>query len=98
MFSRNRQAYPINSYPRLILPKINIKHEYDMTHENRGLAVIFNHKFFDSDTGYGTRSGTEVDLEKLIKTCQTLEFTVEYHDDLKRVEIFRQLEKSECEL
>lgn len=67
-----------------------------MTHEKRGLAVIFNHKYFDKDTGYGTRNGTEVDLDKLIKTCQTLEFTIESFDDLKRAEIFRQLEKSKC--
>jgi hypothetical protein len=65
-----------------------------MTHEKRGLAVIFNHKYFDADSGYGTRNGTEVDLDKLIKTCQTLEFTVEYFDDLKRIELFGQLEKS----
>lgn len=92
-FSRNRQLYPINEYPRLRLPKINLQREYDMTHEKRGLAVIFNHKYFDI-SGYGTRKGTEVDLDKLIKTFQILEFTIESHDDLNRVEIFKRLEQS----
>lgn len=99
LFSRNRQVvYPINSYPRLVLPKVNLKHKYDMSHEKRGLAIIFNHKIFDGHMGHSTRTGTEVDLEKLIKTCQMLEFSVKSYDDLKRFEIFRKLEKSKWSL
>ena len=92
---RRQQEYPVSSFPRLALPKFDFKSEYEMNHEKRGLAVIFNHKFFDLHTGYGTRLGTEVDLESLKRTCQALGFQTKYHDDLKRVEIFQELERSE---
>lgn len=92
---RHQQVYPVSTFPRLALPKFDFISEYEMNHEKRGHAVIFNHKFFDQHTGYGTRLGTEVDLERLKKTCKALEFSIKYHDDLKRVEIFQELEKSE---
>lgn len=94
-FSRRRQqVYSVSSYPRLTLPKYDFKSHYDMNHERRGLAIIFNHKHFDEHTGYGTRMGTEVDLESLKKTCKALDFTTKHHDDLKRVDIFQELERS----
>lgn len=94
LFSRNRQTYPINSRPRLPYPKITLTYQYDMNHEKRGLAVIFNHKYFGKVTGFGTRIGTEVDHENLTKTLQKLDFTIESHNDLKKAQVFEELERS----
>lgn len=63
---------------------------YDMIHEHRGLAIILNHFRFDSNKYRNQkRNGTEKDCERLQQTFHELGFTVNRHDDLKRVEITR---------
>lgn len=98
IFSRRRRQYAINEYPRIVLPKLNLEHEYQMNHEKRGLAIIFNHKYFDQNTGFGTRWGTEVDLERLEGSCEDLGFITIPHNDLTRIEIFEELEKGNKEI
>ena len=66
-----------------------------MSHEKRGLAIIFNHMLFDAQTGHSTRNGTEVDVKKLEETCKKLEFDVIIHNDLRRAEILSTLKESE---
>lgn len=61
---------------------------YDMTHEQRGLAIIFNHFAFDSKKyKHLQRNGTEQDCKRLEKTFHELGFKVERYNDRKRSEI-----------
>lgn len=66
-----------------------------MNYERRGLAVIFNHENFCKSTGYNSRIGTEVDLERLLDTFKRLEFTTKHFNDLTRKEIFQELKNGE---
>lgn len=62
---------------------------YNMQHKRRGVALIFNHKNFDSRLGLKTRNGTDADKENLRVTLRQLEFEVRVYDDLK----FKDIEK-----
>lgn len=66
---------------------------YDMNHEQRGLAIIFNHFEFSPESGIKKRYGTKVDCNRLEKTFTELDFVVKIHDDLTRDEIFTELQK-----
>jgi caspase-like apoptosis-related cysteine protease len=57
-----------------------------MNHKRRGLAIIFNHEYFD-DPSLGRRDGTNFDRDKLQETLQGLGFFVKVHNDLKYDEI-----------
>lgn len=94
-FRRNsrRNFYHINEYPRLVLPKIPIDYEYNMNHDKRGIAVIFNQEHFDKNTGFARRKGTDVDLDALIKALERLDFKVLYFSDLNRDELINNLRK-----
>ncbi len=65
---------------------------YEMTHDQRGLAIILNHFTFDSSE-IGDRHGTEKDRERLIKTFHELGFKVKVYDDLKLEDIDAKLKK-----
>lgn len=96
--SNRRNIYHINEYPRLVLPKIDMEYEYDMNHEKRGIAVIYNQEHFDAHTGFKhKRAGTNVDLDSLIKTFELLEFKVLYFSDLTKDELINNLEKGKNE-
>ncbi|XP_070491694.1 caspase-1-like isoform X2 [Chironomus tepperi] len=94
-FRSTRQAtYHVNDFPTLVLPKINASHEYNMNHEKRGIAVIYNQEHFEPHTGFKKkRKGTDVDLKALIKTFERLEFKVMYYSDLSKAELIKSLEK-----
>jgi secreted PhoX family phosphatase len=48
---------------------------YNMQHERRGLALIFNHEFFDNPS-LNHRRGTNVDANKLKDTLGRYHFEV----------------------
>ncbi|KAL1459013.1 hypothetical protein WDU94_011031 [Cyamophila willieti] len=53
---------------------------YRMNHAHRGLAIIFNHEFFDSHH-LRARAGTMADWENLHNTLHNMGFEVKsYHD------------------
>lgn len=66
-----------------------------MNHKQRGIAVIFNHEYFDYYTRQTRRTGTHVDLERLLKTLKKLDFDVRDFTDLRTEQITKQLKKSE---
>lgn len=99
VFRRNSDVntYEVNKYPRLTLPKIPMKCEYDMTFENRGIALIFNQEYFEKNTLHGRRIGTDVDLDALRNSLEKLDFEVMHFSDLRLDEIVKKLEKGEFE-
>lgn len=66
--------------------------EYNMNHKKRGLALIFNHEFFDIPS-LEKRTGTNVDCEKLRKCLANLDFEVYVHKDCKLRELLEHIEK-----
>lgn len=81
---------------KIVSSKIQICAKYDdfynLTHENRGVAIIFNHEYYD-DTKYPTREGTNLDRDRLIGTFTDLEFDIRVYNDLKYGEIYTVLNK-----
>merc|ERR550539_269542 len=60
-----------------------------MSHKRRGIALILNHKNFESRLGLKIRNGTDADKENLRTTLRELEFEVHAYDDLA----FKDIEK-----
>ncbi|XP_055383910.1 caspase-like [Condylostylus longicornis] len=60
--------------------------EYNMKHDNRGLAIIFNHENFDIPS-LKSRAGTNVDCENLFRALKQLAFEVHVYKDKKLKEI-----------
>jgi caspase-like apoptosis-related cysteine protease len=58
--------------------------EYNMNHNRRGKAVIFNHDMYMNE---GPRPGSDVDVHILIETYKSLGFEVIHHDNLKFTDI-----------
>lgn len=85
----DHRTIPLNPLP---LPHNNIIREYSMTHKKRGLAVIFNQENFELHFNLASRTGTEVDLDSLIKTFERLNFEVIPHTDLDLKGITKNLE------
>lgn len=67
--------------------------EYNMNHKHRGLALIFNHEFFDIPS-LKARAGTNVDCEELRKALKRLDFDVSVHKDCKLRDILKHIEKA----
>ncbi|XP_037822475.1 caspase-1-like isoform X2 [Lucilia sericata] len=67
--------------------------EYNMNHKKRGLAIIFNHEFFDIPS-LENRKGTNIDCEKLKKTFKSLDFEVSIYKDCKLREVFEHIDKA----
>lgn len=64
-----------------------------MNHQKRGLAIIFNHEFFNINH-LKPRSGTNVDCNNLIETLKDLDFEVtDFHNATHR-DIVKNLEQS----
>ena len=60
---------------------------YPMTHVPCGYAVIINNIVFDEGTRLETREGSEVDVAKMTKLFEWLQFKVEVHRNKKAAEI-----------
>jgi hypothetical protein len=52
---------------------------YNMSHKNRGEAIIFNHRKYDS--GQSRRQGTQVDGYQVKKVFEELGFKIWYYVD-----------------
>lgn len=57
-----------------------LQYDYDMRHQKRGVALIFNHDTFN-DTNLGRRPGTAVDSQNLQTTFKKLGFDVWTYND-----------------
>uniref|UniRef100_A0A182STF3 Caspase n=1 Tax=Anopheles maculatus TaxID=74869 RepID=A0A182STF3_9DIPT len=62
---------------------------YDMRHERRGVAAIFNHKNF---LHLEKRRGTDLDCNNIRQTLSDLQFEVRVYDDLTRSELIQVLD------
>lgn len=60
---------------------------YNVSHPNRGLALIFNHYVFD-DKNMNPRQGTEKDVKNLRNTFGDLGFDVQVYNDLKYGDLY----------
>ncbi|XP_012789125.2 caspase-6-like [Sorex araneus] len=61
--------------------------KYKMNHKTRGLALIFNHQYFDSLLDLRDRRGTYVDRDNLCRRFRELGFEVKCYDDLKAEDV-----------
>lgn len=69
--------------------------EYNMNHKKRGVALIFNHEFYDIPS-LEPRKGTNVDCEKLKKSLKNLDFDVTIHKDCKLRDLLKHIDKGKC--
>jgi caspase-like apoptosis-related cysteine protease len=65
--------------------------EYNMCHPRRGIALIFNHEFFDQ---MPPRSGTYKDSKNLSVQLQLLGFEIKVHNDLRYYQLSKVLMES----
>jgi len=68
--------------------------EYNMDHEKRGRAIIFNHEKFKDYLGVEERTGTNTDKIRLKQCFEKLKFDVDVFDDSKVDEIRNKLTES----
>lgn len=66
------------------MPVEKYAEEYNMNHNRRGKAVIFNHDEFKN---MPARHGSHVDVDVLKETYKSLGFEVICHHNLKSIEI-----------
>lgn len=91
-FSGRRQREAIVS-PRLELPvHYDLHFEYKMSHENRGVALIFNHEIFLNNR-CARRYGTTLDRDKLKKVLESFNFEVKVFNDLSVDGIIHELNR-----
>jgi len=87
VFGFRKAAYDTKTVAQMpVLPRDMY---YNMTHKNRGQAIIFNHEHFNIDK-LKARTGTEVDAKNLEATLISFGFEVQmYHNldyrSLKRI-------------
>lgn len=66
--------------------------EYNMKHNRRGFAIIFNHENFEI-MSLKPRTGTNVDCLNLQNTLQRLDFDVCVHKDFTFQQIQQRIEE-----
>lgn len=81
-------------YPRLDLPATDLDFEYNMSHESRGIALIFNHEFFTM-ANRSRRNGTDLDRDRLTEVLENFNFEVRVFNDLTYQQIQKQLEEGD---
>lgn len=64
---------------------------YNMSHPNRGMALIFNHRFFN-EMLCKPRRGTDYDCDKMQSVLETMGFHVKIYNDYTRLEIMETLD------
>ncbi|XP_063602964.1 caspase-1-like isoform X2 [Penaeus indicus] len=69
---------------------------YDMSHKQRGHCVIFNHTDFDSHTGLGKRTGSEVSCQQLVTLFTRFGFIISVHENMTVSEVKATLCKYRC--
>lgn len=75
------------------MPVERYSSEYNMTHLNRGIAIIFNHENFEVPS-LKSRAGTNVDCENLYEALTQLDFDVKVFKDLRLYDIQVQIDSS----
>jgi hypothetical protein len=68
--------------------------EYNMEHEKRGRAIIFNHEKYEKYLYLDDRTGTDIDKQCLKECFEKLKFDVEVYDDFSREDIKKKLLES----
>jgi hypothetical protein len=68
--------------------------EYNMNHEKRGRAIIFNHEKYIDELGLPERTGTNIDKICLKQRFEKLKFDVDVFDDLIFSDIKKKLTES----
>ncbi|KAK7580692.1 hypothetical protein V9T40_001321 [Parthenolecanium corni] len=66
---------------------------YNTNHSKRGLALIFNQKYFEKHLGLDTRDGTEADSDAIRNTLESMNFEVIIHNDLEMRKLIKVWEK-----
>ena len=89
-FNRNTVTPTIG--PLQTAPTQRYATHYNMNHEKRGLALIFNHEFF-TVSHLKQRSGTNVDCENLVNTLKELGFEVNDFHNPTHKDIVKNLER-----
>lgn len=75
-----------SSVPTARAPVLRNDRYYNMSHPERGMALIFNHEIFE-EPQLNTRAGTAVDGESLEKTLKELGFRVIVFKDLAHKDV-----------
>lgn len=78
-------------FPRSKLSYHELGFEYNMNHDHRGIAMIFNHEHFHNEK---RRTGTNLDSQRLQESLKRFGFDVRVFDDLSSDEIEDELCKS----
>lgn len=78
------------SFPRLELPDYDLEFEYNMNHQHRGIALIFNHEFYQNNRR-SRRKGTVEDRERLAAILDELNFDVRIFNDFRWDDMFAAL-------
>lgn len=84
------------TYDNKLVARMPVSHDamfYNMNHKKRGLAVIFNHEYFEMEK-LKPRSGTDVDARNLKAALTNLGFEVIVHQDFKTRRILDEVQKS----
>lgn len=84
LFTRNSRIAPAI----VKLPALDLQYEYDMSHDHRGIAMIFNHEFFDKNE---KRDGTNSDRNRLNISLERFGFDVQIFDDFSSDKIEKEL-------
>jgi caspase-like apoptosis-related cysteine protease len=74
------------------MPVVRESRHYNMNHKRRGMAIIFNHEYFD-DPSLRRRKGTKVDGDNLKDTMQLLGFDVKIYDDMDRKDLMKNVDE-----
>ncbi|KAK0081988.1 hypothetical protein PV325_011270 [Microctonus aethiopoides] len=91
-FGYGRNSVSPYATPLYTSPTERYASHYNMNHQKRGLAIIFNHEFFNINH-LKPRSGTNVDCNNLIETLKDLDFEVtDFHNATHR-DIVKNLEQ-----
>ncbi|KAJ8416540.1 hypothetical protein AAFF_G00358280 [Aldrovandia affinis] len=70
------------------------RYRYSMNYSSIGQCVIINNKNFDEKTGMSVRNGTDIDAGMVMKTFGSLGYKLKIFNDLKVVEIEKELTKA----
>lgn len=76
------------------MPTERYASEYNMRHNKRGMAIIFNHEHFDIPS-LKSRTGTNVDCENLRHSLEYLQFDVIVYKDMRYADIHQKIEERE---
>ncbi|XP_028030458.1 caspase-1-like [Bombyx mandarina] len=74
------------------MPVERYAHYYNMNHNNRGMAIIFNHEHFEIHN-LKSRTGTNVDSDSLSKVLRGLGFSVTVLHNLRAEDINRYIQQ-----